>query len=172
MFGGAPAKLPDIENPKVVTSGKIGRYGGTLVTAETSDPRTFNSNLSQDTSSSIPISRVFDGLVETNFDTTEVEPALAESWTTSPDGRTWSFKLRMGVRFLDGVEVTADDVAFNMDAAFTPNVATTRKDPLVIAGKPVKWRKIDTYTVEFKTDQPFGPFLRTITFNILPKHKL
>ncbi len=172
VFGGAPAKLPDIENPKVVTSGKIGRYGGTLVTAETSDPRTLNGIISQETSSSIPISRVFDGLVETNFDTTEVEPALAESWTVSPDGRTWTFKLRKGVKFHDGAELTADDVAFNMEAAFTPNVSTTRKDTLAVAGKPMKWRKIDTYTIEFRTEQPFGAFLRAIGFTVLPKHKL
>ncbi len=172
VFGGAAIKLADIENPKVVTGGKIGRYGGTLVTAETSDPRTLNSIISQETTSSIPISRVFDGLVETNFDTTEVEPALAESWTTSPDGRTWTFKLRKGVRFNDGVEVTADDVVFNMEAAFTPNVSTTRKDTLAVAGKPMKWRKVDGYTIEFRTEQPFGAFLRAIGFNVLPKHKL
>jgi peptide/nickel transport system substrate-binding protein len=171
-FGGAPVKLPDIENPKVAASGKIGRYGGTLVTAETSDPRTLNSVISQETSSSIPISRMFDGLVETNFETTEVEPALAESWTVSPDGRAWTFKLRKGVKFHDGVELTADDVAFNMEAAFTPNVSTTRKDTLTVAGKPMKWRKIDTYTIEFRTEQPFGAFLRAIGFNVLPKHKL
>ena len=172
VFGGAPVKLPDIEHPKVVTSGKIGRYGGTLVTAETSDPRTLNSIISQETSSSIPISRVFDGLVETDYNTTEVEPALAESWTVSPDGRTWTFKLRKGVKFHDGVELTSDDVAFNMEATFTPNVSTTRKDTLAVAGKPMKWRKIDTYTIEFRTEQPFGAFLRAIGFNVLPKHKL
>ena len=69
---------------------------------------------------------MFDGLVETNFDTTEVEPALAESWTVSPDGRTWTCKLRKGIKFHDGIELAAEDVAFNMEAAFTPNISTTR----------------------------------------------
>ncbi len=169
---GAPAKLPDLDNPKVFPGGKVGRYGGTLITSEISDPRTFNLIVAQETSSTVPLGRVFDGLVETNFDTTEVEPALAESWTVSPDGKTWTFKLRKGVRFHDGVEFTADDVVFNMEAAFTPGVQTSRRDVLTIAGKPIKWRKIDTYTVEFKTDTPFGPFLRSIGSGILPKHKL
>jgi peptide/nickel transport system substrate-binding protein len=170
--GGAPIRLPDIEHPKVLTSGKIGRYGGTLIAGEISDPRTFNSIVSQETSSTVPLGRVFDGLVETNYDTTDVEPALAESWTTSPDGKTWTFKLRKGVRFHDGVELTADDVIFNMDTAFTPGVRGGRRDVLTFAGKPVAWRKVDTYTVEFRTEEPFGPFLRTIGFNVLPKHKL
>jgi len=173
--GGAAAKLPNIENPKVMKAGKIGRSGGTLITGEISDPRTFNSIVAQETSSTIPLSRVFDAFVETNFDTTEVEPALAESWTTSADGRTWTFRLRKGVRFHDGVELTADDVVFNMEAAFTPGVQTSRRDVLTIAGKPIKWRKVDTYTVEFQTAEPFGAFLRTMTGNggyILPKHKL
>ncbi len=170
--GATPVKLPDIENPKVMKGGKIGRSGGTLITGEISDPRTFNSIVAQETSSTAPLSRVFDGIVETNFDTTEVEPALAESWTVSPDGKTWTFKLRKGVRFHDGVELTAADVVFNLEAAFTPGVQTSRRDVLTIAGKPIKWRKVDAYTVEFKTEEPFGPFLRTITSNILPKHKL
>ena len=170
--GGTPARLADIEHPKVVVRGTIGRHGGTLITAENSDPRTFNSIVQQETSSSIPLSRVFDGLVETNWDTTEIEPGLAESWTTSADGRTWTFRLRKGVRFHDGVELTADDVVFNMEAAFTPDVGGGRRDVFTIAGKPIKWRKVDTYTVEFQTAEPFGAFLRTMTANILPKHKL
>src|SRR5262249_11000839 len=124
LLGGAPAKLPDIENPKVMKGAKIGRSGGTLITGAISDPRTFHSIVAQETSSSVPLSRVFDGFVQTNFDTTEVEPGLAESWTTSPDGRTWTFRQRKGVRFHDGVELTADDVVFNMEAAFTPGVQT------------------------------------------------
>jgi peptide/nickel transport system substrate-binding protein len=171
VSGGAAAKLPDIENPKVV-KGKIGRSGGTLITGEISDPRTFNFIVAQETSSTAPLARVFDPFVQTNFDTTEVEPGLAESWTTSADGRTWTFRLRKGVRFHDGVELTADDVVFNMEAAFTPGVQTSRRDTLTIAGKPMKWRKLDTYTVEFQTAEPFGAFLRTMTIYIVPKHKL
>ena len=172
VSGAAPIRLPDIEHPKVKTDGKIGRSGGTLIAGEISDPRTFNLIVSQETSSTIPLSRVFDGLVETNADTLEIEPGLAESWTASPDGKTWTFRLRRGVRFHDGVELTADDVVFNMDTAFTPGVRGGRRDRMTLAGKPMRWRKIDPYTVEFRTEEPFGPFLRTMTFGILPKHKL
>ncbi len=40
-------------------------------------------------------------------------PGLAESWTKSPDGLTWTFKIRQGVKWSDGVPLTAQDVAFS-----------------------------------------------------------
>ena len=169
--GAAPA-APGPEHPKVLTAGTTGRYGGTLITAAASDPRTLNVVVASETSSTIPLERVFDGLVETNWDTLAVGPGLAESWTTSADGRAWTFRLRRGVRWSDGVPVSADDVVFNMEAAFTPGVRTTRRDTLTIAGRPMTWRKIDAATVELRTAEPFGPFLRTMTFGIVPKHKL
>jgi len=42
-------------------------------------------------------------------------PALAESWTTSPDGLTYEFVLRSGVRFYNGETLTADDVKFSFE---------------------------------------------------------
>ncbi len=48
--------------------------------------------------------------------TTEFEPDLAESWTTSPDGTQWTFKLRRGVQFHKGFgELTAEDVKFSFE---------------------------------------------------------
>jgi peptide/nickel transport system substrate-binding protein len=48
--------------------------------------------------------------------TAEVEPDLAESWSLSPDGTVWTFKLRKGVQFHKGFgELTAEDVKFSFD---------------------------------------------------------
>src|SRR5262249_45694715 len=48
--------------------------------------------------------------------TAEVEPDLAESWTISPDGTQWTFKLRRGVQFHKGFgEMTAEDVKFSFE---------------------------------------------------------
>ncbi len=49
---------------------------------------------------------VYDGLVRFKDGTLEVEPALAESWKISDDGKTYTFKLRQGVKFHDGSDLT------------------------------------------------------------------
>lgn len=165
--------LPDIPNPKVAAgAAQIGRFGGTLVFTSISPPRTFNPTVAQETSSTNVTDIVFDQLVDTNRITLEEEPELAESWTTSPDGRTWTFKLRRGVTWHDGRPFTADDVDFTFKAIFTEGVQTSDRDVLTFAGKPVEWKKIDAYTVQFRTADPVGPFLRVIGVPILPKHRL
>ncbi|MBI4279517.1 MAG: ABC transporter substrate-binding protein, partial [Armatimonadetes bacterium] len=169
----APSGAPDVPAHKVVTTGKEGRAGGTLVFSSISDPRTFNSIVAQETSSTVPLGFIHDGLVELNYDTTELEPALAESWTVSRDGLTWTFKLRRNIQWHDGTPLTADDVIFTFTAIFMPGVQTSSRDILTVKGKPIQFRKIDTSTVEFKTSEPFGPFLRSAGLTpILPRHKL
>jgi peptide/nickel transport system substrate-binding protein len=58
---------------------------------------------------------VYEGLVKLNQETGEIEPLLAESWTVSPDGRTYDFTLREGVTFSNGEAFTADDVKFSIE---------------------------------------------------------
>jgi len=49
----------------------------------------------------------------------DLVPALAESWSMSSDGLTWTFNLKKGVMFSDGVEFTADDVKYSFDRGMT-----------------------------------------------------
>ncbi|MDR7419110.1 MAG: ABC transporter substrate-binding protein [Armatimonadota bacterium] len=169
----ARLSLPDVPNPRVIEASDVGRFGGTFVTTSISDPRTFNPIVAQETSSSTPLAYLFESLVETNRFTGEIEPNLAESWTVSQDGRTWRFKLRRGVQWYDGRPVTADDLIFTLDAAFTEGVQSSLPDVWTVAGKKIGYRKIDDLTVEFRTDQPFGPFLRSVGgLQPVPKHRL
>jgi peptide/nickel transport system substrate-binding protein len=57
--------------------------------------------------------QLYEGLVRLRGATTEIEPALAERWEVSPDGRVWTFHLRRGVRFHDGTALDAGAVAWN-----------------------------------------------------------
>jgi peptide/nickel transport system substrate-binding protein len=173
VVGAAPPSpgLPGLPHPKVMV-GEPGRFGGTFLDAQVSDPRTFNPILVQEATSSGPIGNLFEGLVEDNGETTETEPALAESWTTSKDGRTWTFVLRKGIEWTDGVPFTADDVMFTFQVIYDKQIPNSLKDVLTVEGKPIQVDKVDESTVRFQTAVPFGPFLRQIGVPIIPKHKL
>lgn len=68
------------------------------------DPYSFG-----DTFTLAVLNHVYEGLVRYD-DQLKIEPALAESWEISDDGRTWRFRLRKGVKFHNGSDFTADDV--------------------------------------------------------------
>src|SRR5688572_14110906 len=59
--------------------------------------------------------QIYDGLVRYRGATTEVEPALAERWEVSRDGRVWTFHLRRGVKFHDGTPLEAAAVVWNFE---------------------------------------------------------
>jgi ABC-type transport system substrate-binding protein len=59
--------------------------------------------------------QIYEGLVALDPVTATIKPALAERWEVSADGREWTFYLRQGVRFHDGVPFNADAVLFNID---------------------------------------------------------
>src|SRR4051812_43273904 len=72
----------------------------TFVYCSEGSPSSFNPQLATDGPTFNASSRViYDGLVEFRNGSTEIEPALAESWTVSKDGLTYTFKLRKGVKF-------------------------------------------------------------------------
>lgn len=170
---GQRLRLPEIPNPRVNTNApEIGKYGGVYVVAQFSDPRTFNPIVAQEESSTAAVGPIFDGLTEYNYLTGEVEPGLAESWTVSRDGRSWTFTLRQGVRWHDGTPLTIDDVLFTFQAIFTDGVQTSYKDTLTFDDKPVRFRRLDARRVQFTTEKPVGLFLRVIGASIVPKHKL
>jgi peptide/nickel transport system substrate-binding protein len=80
------------------------------------------------------------------------ELGLANKWETSPDGLTWIFYLRKGVKFHDGVELTAKDVKFSIEQVMSPD-ATVGEAPAF--RKDVKSVDIrDPYTVVISLKQP------------------
>jgi peptide/nickel transport system substrate-binding protein len=171
------SKLPDIPNPAVADlAPEIGKFGGTFVVSAISDPRTFNPVVVQDTASSAVTDLIFDNLVQSNYVTGEIVPALAESWSVSRDGRTWTFTLREGVRWRDGKPLTIDDVVFSLETIFTPGVEGSTKDQLRWQGKQLRWKKLDARRIQLITPSeicPVGLFPSLISgLDVIPKHKL
>ena len=149
------------------------KKGGHVVEGSFTDIRTFNSMLSSDTASNQVIGLMFDGLTNQKKDGTVI-PALAESWKTSSDGLTYTFKLRSGLKFSDGQDLTSDDVKFTYALAYDPqfkDFASPRRGDLskYIASIDTP----DPLTVIIKTTQVYAPFLASHgQYGILPKHIL
>ena len=95
----------------------------------------------------------------------KIYPRLAERWEQK-DPTTWIFYLRKGAKFHSGNEVTARDVEWSFMRAITWTNITFPSRSYWIGVKEVK--AVDRYTVEFKTDGPYGPFLNSISVFYTP----
>ncbi len=98
---------------------------------------------------------VFEGLTRIGAGG-EVEPALAQSWTISDDGKVYTFKLHDGVKFHDGTPFSAADVKFSLDRARADN-STNAQKALFAAIDQVD--VVDPVTVKVTLKQPQGSFL-------------
>lgn len=88
---------------------------------------------------------------------TEVEGSLAQSWTVSDDGLTWTFKLNPGHKFSDGSDVDAAAVKFSFD-----RVKALKKGPSDYFKLVESVEAPDAETVVIRLSRPFAPFLQTL----------
>jgi peptide/nickel transport system substrate-binding protein len=102
----------------------------------------------------------YDNLVKLNTkDTSEVVPGIAESWTVSDDGLTYTFKIKPGIKFASGNPITASDVAYSIERAVKLN-----KNPAFIlqqfglTGDNVteNAKAVDASTFQLKVDKPYA----------------
>jgi peptide/nickel transport system substrate-binding protein len=96
---------------------------------------------------------LFDGLVRMN-EQMEAQPALAESWQV-PDPTTYIFKLRQGVKFHNGRELTADDVKFTLDRVV--DTATASRWASLSLPQYDHSEVQDQYTLKLVNKAPFAP---------------
>ena len=157
----------------LTVKGEIGQCGGRLVISKRSEPKTFNPLLAMDDISRDVIGLMMADLIHINRDSQKTEPALAESWTISPDGRRYTLRLRHGLRFSDGQPFDADDVLFTFQAYLDERTHSSQRDLLMISGKPISVAKIDSYSVVFTLAQPYAAAERLFDgIAILPRHLL
>lgn len=144
-----------------------------LVLSILSDPKTFNYALSEESPNIFGYT--YEGLVNENPLTGEVEPNLAESWEISDDNLRIVFTLREGLKWSDGEPLTAEDVVFTYnDIYFNEKIPSSISDVLRIGNSRAfpTVQKLDDRRIEFTVPEPFAPFLRSTALAILPAHAL
>jgi peptide/nickel transport system substrate-binding protein len=133
------------------------------------EPGTLNPITATDAYSHAINLRVYETLVDRDYDTLEIVPLLAERWMISPDKLRFRFHLRRGVAWSDGVEFTADDVVYSFRTIKDPKTACAQLKVYYL--DIIDCIKIDRYTVEFLYSRPY---YLALTFcggmPIVPKH--
>lgn len=140
-----------------------------------SDPVSLDPAIMSDTSSSEYVMEVFGGLVTLNRQL-KVSPDIAESWTVSPDGKNYTFKLRPGAKFHDGKAVTANDFVYSFERTADPKTGSHTADTYLgdikgvldkLAGKAQNISGLkapDDQTVQLELEAPRAYFLSKMTY--------
>ena len=141
-------------------SAQGGRRGGTLRVGLDSDPPNMDPHRSTAAVDRQVYQNLYDKLLDTDANLTII-PMLATSWTISPDGKTYTFKLRQGVKFHDGTPFNAEAVRYNfMDRMKDPKFPSARRSEVL----PVQSvTVVDTYTVRLNLEKPYSPLLYVLT---------
>jgi peptide/nickel transport system substrate-binding protein len=140
------------------------RYGGELIFPVPSEPPSYDAHREQTFGVIHPVAPHYNGLLQVDpTDPTGTKPApdLAESWTVSKDGLVYTFKLRKGVKFHDGSEMTSKDVKASYDRIIfpPPGIVSDRKgqyEVVEVVEAP------DPYTVRFRLKWPAASFLASV----------
>jgi oligopeptide transport system substrate-binding protein len=168
---GAPRAYPSA----VPASGGILRISDEGVNDLSSiDPPSPQAN---DTQSNLVEGLVFGGLVRLDQNL-RVQPSGAAAWTISNDGKTYTFTLRPGLKFADGTPLTAQDVVWSFNRAFSPTFAAGATENYlgdIVGGTDVTHRKattvrgikaIGTRTVQITLAQPAAFILDQLAYSV------
>lgn len=144
-----------------------------LVASLRSEPTAYNRYVESTAAADLFSLLADDRLVRVDRTTDDIVPALAESWSASADGLTYTLKLRPGVRFSDGTPMTAADVLFSARVLYDAGVNSALASATKIAGQPLVFAAPDPATVTVSLPSAFAPGLRLLThMPVLPRHKL
>ncbi len=152
------------------TQAPTGKFGGEFVISTIGEgPKTFNPCNTKDATSSAMAGLLYDGLLTTEPRTGKVVPLLAKSYEIK--GNDYVIHLRKGIKWTDGKPITADDVMYTYEEIVFKGLGNpSTMDAMMIEGRLPTLTKIDDYTVKFTTSKPFAPFLRQLSYQIVPKH--
>lgn len=135
----------------------------TLVIGDVAEPATLDPQAATNPAEFRVLSTIFEGLVRFRPGTMEIEPALAERWTVSPDGLTYDFDLKAGVTFQDGTPLDAAAVVATFTRLLDEAAAGAGSFPLAFIFAPIESvRAVDADTVAFKLKLPYAPILASL----------
>ncbi len=137
----------------------IGRDGGILRVSTPTDNGSLDVHLLADTSTKWLGRLIFDNLVYLDHEG-NITPWLAASWTVSPDGKTYVFKLREGVTFSDGAPFDAEAVRANLERIRDP--ATRARMTTAYIAPYVDGTVIDRTTFQANLSEPYSAFLHVL----------
>ena len=143
--------------------------GKTLVVGLVAEPTSMDPGQLTDINSMRVLSSVYDTLIRFKEGSFTQEPGLATAWKISPDGLTYTFTLRKGVKFHDGTPFDAEAVKFTYDRLLDPKHPFADTGPFPFAsfyyGAIKEVAAVDPGTVRFTLKQPFSPLLNNLTLN-------
>ncbi|BBD37141.1 peptide ABC transporter substrate-binding protein [Aminobacter sp. Y103A] len=162
------------------------KQGGAVTITYKDDVATLDPAIGYDWQNWSMIKSLFDGLMDYEPGTTTLRPELAESYEISPDGKTFTFKLRKGVKFHNGREMTADDVKYSLDRVTNPKTqspgagffASINGYDDVAGGKSESLAGVtvvDPSTVKIELSRPDATFLHVMAINfshVVPKEEV
>src|ERR1700721_459364 len=157
--------------------------GGTIVVTYQEHMGTLGPAIVYDWENWSMINSLFSRLVDYKFGTTEIVPSLADSWTISPDGLVYTFKLNPKAKFTNGRKVTAADIKYSIERSVNPKTqgpaggffhSIVGQDKMA-GGSATAISGIETpddSTIKFTLTQPDATFLNVLALNfasVVPK---
>ncbi len=149
------------------------------------DPTTLDPAYIVDVQGGVVAAKIFDGLVSYD-DKARIIPGLASSWSVSPDGKTYTFDIRKGVKFSNGRELTSTDVKYSFERVLSPKTNSPRTwlfDRIKGARRFMDGKSADVSGIKtpgahrlvIELSAPFGPFLGLLAMPgayIVPKEEV
>lgn len=144
----------DESQKEATTVATEAEYRDTLIFATNTDILTLDPQIQNDSTTEQVVRMLYNNLLKFE-DNGEITGDLAEEWNVAEDGVTWTIKLKQGVKFHNGKEMTATDVKATFERAMNAEAGGLRTTEIIKMFESVE--APDKYTVVITTDEPYGP---------------
>jgi ABC-type transport system substrate-binding protein len=134
------------------------KKGGTLIIGADVNPVGLDPHLTTAFASVAIYEHLYSSLLTMEYKTNKVKPDLAESWK-QVDPNTVEFKLRQGVKFHSGRELTAEDVKYTWERLLDPKLTVPLKNYI---GPGAEVQVVDKYTARLRNDPVYAPLLSCV----------